>query len=63
MSGSKVLAQRLKAVTVADFLTFTGGTTPESGPCEPFSPHGYFGIEPKVTQAIIKWMRDHETHG
>ena len=59
MSGSQVLAERMKATTDARFLSFSGGNKPESGPCEPFSPHGYFGIESQVTTAIIAWMEAH----
>ncbi len=59
MAGSQVLAERMKATTVEEFKSFSGGSEPESGPCEPFSPHGYFGIETQVTTAIIGWMKAH----
>jgi hypothetical protein len=33
-----------------------GGKPPESGPCEPFAPHGFFGKEPETVDAIAAWM-------
>ena len=29
---------------------------PESGPCEPFANHGYFGKEAETVDAIAAWM-------
>jgi hypothetical protein len=36
-------------------------TSPTTGfdPCEPYSPHGYMGIEDDVTAKIVAWMRAH----
>jgi len=39
-----------------DFEGVTGGAFPESGPCEPLSAHGYFGIENKVVDIIFNWI-------
>ena len=33
-----------------------GGKPPESGPCEPFAPHGFYGKEPETVDAIAAWM-------
>jgi hypothetical protein len=33
-----------------------GGKPPESGPCEPFSAHGFLGKEPQTVDAIAAWM-------
>jgi hypothetical protein len=33
-----------------------GGRGPESGPCDPFSAHGYFGKEPETVEEIVNWM-------
>jgi hypothetical protein len=30
-----------------------------SGPCDPFAPHGYLGIEDDVAAQIVAWMRAH----
>jgi Serine aminopeptidase, S33 len=37
-------------------VTVHGGKPSESGPCEPFSPHGFFGKEPETVDAIAAWM-------
>ena len=33
-----------------------GGKPPESGPCEPYAPHGFFGKEAETVDAIAAWM-------
>jgi pimeloyl-ACP methyl ester carboxylesterase len=40
-------------------------TSPVTGydPCEPFSAHGYMGIEDAVTARIVAWMRAHGAQG
>jgi len=38
-------------------LSFSGGKPSESDECEPFSSHGYYGIEPEVVTAIIDWIK------
>lgn len=37
-------------------VTAHGGDPPRSEPCEPFSPHGYLGIEHAVVGAIVQWL-------
>ena len=37
-------------------ITVRGGTSPRSGPCEPFNAHGYFGREAETVKAIAGWM-------
>ena len=37
-------------------ITVSGGKPPESGPCDPFSAHGYFGKEAQTVDAISAWM-------
>ncbi len=37
-------------------ISVKGGTPPESGPCDPFAPHGYFGKEAETVDAITAWM-------
>ena len=34
-----------------------GGDAPRSDPCEPFSAHGFLGVEVPVVDAIVQWMR------
>ena len=49
-AGAERLAKRYPLVSVS------GGDPPQSGPCEPQSPHGYFGLDVPVAQAIRAWM-------
>jgi len=37
-------------------VTVRGGDTPRSGPCDPFSPHGFLGVEESTVRAITGWM-------
>ena len=37
-------------------ITVHGGKPPESGPCEPFSQHGFLGKEAETVDAIAAWM-------
>ena len=39
-----------------ELISVSGGNRAESGPCEPFSAHGYFGREPQTVDAIAAWM-------
>ena len=37
-------------------ITVHGGNSPQSGPCAPFSAHGYFGQEEATMSAIANWV-------
>jgi hypothetical protein len=37
-------------------VSVKGGKPPESGPCDPFAAHGYWGKEPETVDAIAAWM-------
>jgi alpha/beta superfamily hydrolase len=37
-------------------ISVSGGDPPQSGPCDPQSPHGYFGKDALVAQAVKSWM-------
>jgi pimeloyl-ACP methyl ester carboxylesterase len=37
-------------------VSVEGGKTPESGPCDPLAPHGFFGREAETVDAIAGWM-------
>ena len=39
-------------------VSVKGGKAPESGPCDPFAPHGFFGREAETVDAIAGWMLD-----
>jgi len=42
----------------AELKTYTGGAN-EGAPCEPWSHHGYNGIEDQVVRDIAAWIREH----
>jgi len=48
--------RRLSAAPKKELLSFSGGDAPQSPPCEPLAPHGYFGIEARVVDAIAAWI-------
>ena len=54
---SKILKDRFTASARVRVLMFHGGSTPVSDPCDPLSPHGFFGIEQRVIEAITKWIK------
>jgi alpha-beta hydrolase superfamily lysophospholipase len=37
-------------------ITVFGGAPPQSGPCDPFSPHGFFGKERETVEQMVNWM-------
>lgn len=37
-------------------VSVSGGDPPQAGPCDPLSPHGFFGREAPVVQAMKDWM-------
>lgn len=37
-------------------ITVFGGNAPQSGPCDGFSQHGYFGKESETVEEIVNWM-------
>jgi hypothetical protein len=37
-------------------VSVRGGKPPQSGPCDPFAPHGFFGKEAETVDAIAGWM-------
>ncbi|MBS0319466.1 MAG: hypothetical protein JSR18_02915 [Proteobacteria bacterium] len=49
-AGAARLGARYPLVSVAS------GLPPQSGPCEPLAPHGYFGMEAQTTSAIRAFM-------
>jgi pimeloyl-ACP methyl ester carboxylesterase len=50
------LMRRLSAAPKRELLTFSGGDRPQSDACEPLAPHGYFGLDAKVVDAIAAWI-------
>jgi hypothetical protein len=43
-------------------ISVFGGRPPESGPCDPFSAHGYFGKESETVEEIVNWMMKKPFH-
>jgi hypothetical protein len=41
-------------------VSVSGGDPPQSGPCDPMSPHGYFGRDAQVALAMKSWMLGRE---
>ena len=50
------LLRQLSATPKRELLTFSGGDRPQSDACEPLAPHGYFGIDGTVVDAIAGWI-------
>jgi fermentation-respiration switch protein FrsA (DUF1100 family) len=48
--------RQLAAAPKRELLTVSGGDAPQSDPCEPLAPHGYFGVDAKVVDAIAAWI-------
>lgn len=57
---SRALRKRFGASARAKFRGFNGGSAPLSDPCDPLAPHGFFGIDQKVIDAVTKWVRRRE---
>jgi hypothetical protein len=48
-----------EAARLADKYTLIsvfGGSSPQSGPCDAFSQHGYLGKESETVAQIVNWM-------
>jgi pimeloyl-ACP methyl ester carboxylesterase len=41
-------------------ISVSGGNAPQTGPCDPLAPHGYFGREAPVVQSMKNWMQGRE---
>jgi hypothetical protein len=54
---SLALRKRFAASPRSQVLIFNRGSTPLSEPCDPLSPHGFFGIEQRVIEAVTGWIR------
>ena len=49
--GGAILHMLLAGVAQA-----RGGLPARSAPCEPFAPHGFYGVEAQTVDAIVRWM-------
>ena len=57
---SRALRKRFTASEKAKFRDFSGGSAPLTDPCDPLAPHGFFGIDQKVVDAVTKWIKRRE---
>ncbi len=53
------LAARFSAARKVQTRLFDGGQTPRSGPCEALAQHGFLGIEDKVVDDIVAFIKEH----
>jgi pimeloyl-ACP methyl ester carboxylesterase len=51
------LMRDLASTPRRELLTFDGGDTPQSAPCEARAAHGYFGLDAEVVSALVKWIK------
>ena len=54
--GSTPYSDAARLADKYPLISVSGGRTPESGPCDPFSAHGYFGKESETVEQIVNWM-------
>jgi hypothetical protein len=57
---SEALIARFTASEKVQFKTFDGGSAPISNSCDSLAPHGFFGVDQKVVEAISRWIRGRE---
>jgi hypothetical protein len=57
---SDALRDRFSASTRVHVMHVSGGSTPVSDACDPLAPHGFFGVDQKVVDAITKWIKHNE---
>jgi hypothetical protein len=54
-------AQEIKAALInspkTEVVYFAGGKKPKSGPCDPKSPHAFYGIEEKVITTMVDFIK------
>ncbi|HLI11887.1 MAG TPA: alpha/beta hydrolase [Alphaproteobacteria bacterium] len=55
-SAVERLAHAFPQAPKVETMFFEGGNAPRSDDCQPFAPHGYFGIETQVVEAIARWI-------
>ena len=56
--GAKLVAA-LTGAAAKEVKVFTGGSAPQSPPCEAHSQHGYIGMEGDVVKWIADWIKAH----
>jgi len=51
------LMERFTHAAPKELIVVAGGSPPQSGPCDPYARHGYFGIEDEVVGEIVRWIK------
>lgn len=54
--GSTPYAEAARLTDRFPLITVFGGASPQSGPCEAFSQHGFLGKESDTVEQIVNWM-------
>ena len=54
--GAKELISKFSQSPNVDFVEVQGGKSPQSGPCQPLSYHGFWGMEKPVVDVITNWI-------
>jgi pimeloyl-ACP methyl ester carboxylesterase len=55
--GVAPLMEQFKHATRKELIAVSGGSPPQSDPCEALSRHGYLGIEDEVVGDIARWIK------
>jgi dienelactone hydrolase len=55
--GVAPLMEQFKHATRKELIAVSGGSPPQSDPCEAFSRHGYIGIEDEVVGDVARWIK------
>lgn len=54
--GATPYADAARLASRFPLISVQGGKPPESGPCDPLAPHGFYGKEAETVGAIAAWM-------
>ncbi len=55
--GLAPLMEQFRHVPRKELIAVSGGSPPQSDPCQAFSRHGYLGIEDEVVGDIARWIK------
>jgi pimeloyl-ACP methyl ester carboxylesterase len=55
--GAEQVKSKLKNAGSVQVLYFEGGTPAKGGPCEGMAPHGFYGLEAEVVDAIAQFIK------
>ncbi|HZB93516.1 MAG TPA: hypothetical protein VE397_18860, partial [Stellaceae bacterium] len=56
-SAVPAMMARFTAAPRKALIAVSGGSPPQSDPCQPLARHGYFGIEDEVVADIVHWIK------